>query len=510
MALRMRIHAFLLPPLALVAPSCGGPEPEPAPTTNLVVVVLDTLRPDHLGCYGYPRPTSPNLDRFAGESAVFEQAQSSAPWTAPALLSLMTSLHPSVHQVHDFPNPGRMSEGVTTLAEVLKQAGYETAAFTEGGYAKGEFGLDQGFDLYPANEGDELSNVSNLTHPSRLASNLDRTIEWLRKPRERPFFLFFHTYEAHGPYRAPQEFVRRLRPSWDEEAEHARVRETIERWNATGEIDRDGLVLLEVHQHHCALDAQPPIEDEQGLRARLASLREEGAPFPPEVLAIVRDLYDAEIAYLDSELQRLWDALDEPGLARDTVVVVTSDHGEALGEHGRIGHGTVLHEELMRIVLLVRAPGVAAQSVGQLACSVDVMPTALELVGVPLPPVPLQGRSLAPLLSGSKLDVTFAYGTAVTRPGQEMSWHALRSGPWRYVADESEGRRWLFDLRSDPLEERDVLAERSEIAERLSALLDSRLRADQVLRRDVDAASKGELAPDVLHQLRGLGYLEQR
>jgi len=508
MALRMRIRALL--PLLLFASSCGDPEPEPLPTTNLVVVVLDTLRPDHLGCYGYARPTSPNLDRLAGQSAVFEQAQTSSPWTAPALLSLMTSLHPSVHQVHDFPNPGRMSEGVTTLAEVLRQAGYETAAFTEGGYAKGEFGLDQGFDHYPPNEGDELSNVSNLTHPSRLASNLDRTLEWLRAPRDRPFFLFFHTYEAHGPYRAPQEFIRRLRPTWDEAVEHARVREAIERWNTSREIDRDGLILLEVHQHHCALDGQPAIEHEQALRARLASLREEGAPFPPEVLALVRDLYDAEIAYLDSELERLWKELDALGLSDDTVVVVTSDHGEALGEHGRIGHGTVLHEELMRIVLLVRAPRVAPQRVGQLACSVDVMPTALELSGVPLPASPLQGRSLAPLLNGSKQDLTFAYGTAVTRPGQEMSWHALRSGPWRYVADDSEGRRWLYDLRSDPGEERDVLAERSEIAERLAILLASRLRADQLLRRDVEAASKGELDPDMLRELRGLGYVEQR
>ena len=120
---------------------------------NLVMVVLDTLRADHLGLYGYERPTSPHLDALARESFVFERAESAAPWTAPSLISLVTSLYPEVHGVRGFPNPRRMSDDVVTLAEVLKRHGYSTAAFTEGGYAKGDFGLDQGFDSYLAEPG---------------------------------------------------------------------------------------------------------------------------------------------------------------------------------------------------------------------------------------------------------------------------------------------------------------------------------------------------------------------
>src|SRR5882672_11694191 len=118
---------------------------------NLVVIALDTLRPDHLGCYGYARATSPNIDAWAKNATVFETAQSAAPWTAPSLLSLMTSLYPEVHGVVKFPDPGQMNDNVTTLAEMLKKAGYKTAACTDGGYASPFFGLKQGFDYYPLN-----------------------------------------------------------------------------------------------------------------------------------------------------------------------------------------------------------------------------------------------------------------------------------------------------------------------------------------------------------------------
>ncbi len=180
---------------------CGGGTEEPAVERplNLVVVVLDTLRADHLGLYGYERDTSPHLDAFARESFVFERAESAAPWTAPSLVSLVTSLYPEVHGVRGFPNPRRMSDDVVTLAEVLRRHGYATAAFTEGGYAKGDFGLDQGFDSFPRKRGRRRVPDSHLFFPSRLEGNIARSLRWLREHGEEPFFLFFQTYEPHMP-----------------------------------------------------------------------------------------------------------------------------------------------------------------------------------------------------------------------------------------------------------------------------------------------------------------------
>ena len=217
--------------LRLEPRSPDGALPDPP---DVVVIVLDTLRPDHLGCYGYERPTSPNIDAFAATATVFEQAESVSPWTAPALISLMTSLHPEVHGVYQFPNPGRLNERVETLAERLSARGYATGAFTEGGYAKPEFGLDQGFDVYPSNPGDDDSHRSNLDHGSRLEGNLDRALAWYAEHADRPRLLFFHTYEIHEPLRAPDDFVRHFRPGWDSAAEDAQLEGLFERFNQVG------------------------------------------------------------------------------------------------------------------------------------------------------------------------------------------------------------------------------------------------------------------------------------
>ena len=156
-------RAFLCAALASCAPD--APAPRPAATArspNVLIVLLDTLRPDHLGCYGSLRPTSPRLDALAQRSALFEHAQSAAPLTVASLLTLVSSLYPEVHGVQGALNPGSMSSHVTTLAEVLAAHGYATAAFTEGGYANPQFGLGQGFQTFPAHQDDRDANVSNL------------------------------------------------------------------------------------------------------------------------------------------------------------------------------------------------------------------------------------------------------------------------------------------------------------------------------------------------------------
>ena len=517
--MRAAVRSLVTLPLLLSAAACGQ-APHDGP--NVVIVVLDTLRPDRLGCYGNERATSPNIDAIAAGSFLFEQAQSPAPWTAPSLISLMTSVYPQVHGVHGFPVPGRLGEGITTLAEVLSAAGYRTAAFTEGGYAKGEFGLDRGFDVYPENPGDDESYTSNLSHPSRLAANVDRTIEWLREDRREPFLLFFHTYEVHSPPRPPEDDVRAFRPDFHHSAEETAVRAAIDAWNERRELDADGARAMRRYAflsgRHMGFDRMPVVEDRTALTERAAAvgvpLDFDAATESPEDMAWVRDLYDAEVRYTDREIGRLWRVLEEEGLLEDTIFVFTSDHGEALGEHARVGHGHELHEEVLRVLLLLRLPALERlggplppRRIEQLVRTVDVMPTLLELTGVPTGGLVVQGRSLVPLLRG-ELDEQPAFSHALMDADEGDQRHTIRTARWRLIADRVQGTAQLFDLEADPGATRDVAAQHPDVVEELAALLAAQDRRDEALREALGDVGTTAVDPDsdLLKDLRGLGY----
>jgi len=489
---------WLLSALALLS-ACQPETPRPP---NVVVVVLDTLRPDHLGTYGYGRPTSPNFDTWAAGAAVFENAQSVAPWTAPSLVSLFTSLYPSVHNVTEYGAPGQLNERVTTLAEVLKARGYATAAFTEGGYASAQLGLDQGIAHYVDAAADTAPDASPLeAKRGRLRRNLDATLRWIdEREHERPFFLFLQTYETHTPFCAPQEHVQRFAPEWNEAAEHAELARVLERWRSAREIDAAGLELLIAHREHCA----PGNEiDATGLDERL---REHAvAALDPQRLARWRAWYDAEIHYADAELARLFERLAAADLRDNTLVVFTSDHGEEFGEHGRFGHGGALHGETLRVVLALRGPGVASRRVGELVRSVDVMPTLLELLGLDQGAPPLQGRSLVPLLRGRSLRAEPAFSHALAQRGHEGRLWSVRDGTWRLVWDAEARRAQLYDLASDPGETRNVASEHAAVCERLLALLNAQREQDAVFEQSVSGPAQTGAAPDA-RALEALGY----
>ncbi|MCC7013241.1 MAG: sulfatase [Planctomycetes bacterium] len=477
---------------------------EPAARPNVVIIALDTLRPDHLGCYGAQRDTSPNLDAWAARSVVFENAQSAAPWTAPSLLSLMTSLYPSVHGVASFPEPGAMNERVTTLAEVLKAQGYATAAFTDGGYAKPQFGLGQGFDIFPLNEGDLASHASNLQHPSRLAPNIDRTLRWIDEFADGPFFLFFHTYEVHGPYAPPEADIRHFRPDYDDAAEHRELERVIVKWLGEREIDAAGLRLVLRHTEHCGAGLGP---EKEGLPAKMAELGV--TSLEPERMQFWRDLYDAEIRHTDRELARLLERLERPDLRDDTLVVFVSDHGEGFGEHGLSGHGSALHDEALRVLLMVHKRDLGARRVRDVVRSVDVMPTILDVVGVPRGALALQGRSLAPLLAGRALALEPAFSHALSRNGQESRLWSVREGRWRLVWDDQRSSGALYDLESDPLELADRSSDQREIAERMLGLLRAQRDLDALFReRAAGPPQPYRFSAQELAELKHLGYVD--
>ena len=325
----------------------------PTQRPNLILISLDTLRRDHLGCYGYGLGTSPELDRFAERALRFDRAFTPQPWTLTAHMSMLTGLYPSVH---DVAKDRGLGEGAETLAERLHAAGYTTLAVVDRViFLDPRFGFDRGFDLYH-----QL--------PDAAATKRDHILELIDDAGDAPLFLFLHFYDAHSdrahlPYESRPEDLDALAGEFDPSR----------RWC-------DG-------QGQCA-------------SAYLRGLLDRKEVLEGEARDHLEALYDAGIKSLDREIGALLDGLERRGMLETSVVLITSDHGEEFFEHGRPLHSQC-YDECVAIPFLLYAPGGATGQSAELASLVDVMPTFLELAG--LPPGDSQGVSLAPLLSGELL-----------------------------------------------------------------------------------------------------------
>ncbi len=356
------------------------------PPRRVVVISLDTLRADHLGSYGYERPTSPALDRFAQEGVVFERAYAQATWTLPSHMSLLTGLYPDSHGVvHD---EHRLADEVPTLAEVLQDRGFETAAFTDNGFVAGSFGFSDGFDTY-----DDHVAVADPDAVKGLERTLPLIDRWLDGHADDDFFLFVHTFDVHGPYQAPEELER----EWRENAADGS-------WGDEGPYLRS-LRLLDYLQ----LEQYRSLED------------------------LIAD-YDAGIRHTDGLVERLFDQLRARGLYEGSLIVVTSDHGESFFEDGfYVGHGVQLSEAEMHIPLLVKFPDgrFEGRRVEEIVEMIDVMPTILETMGVSeTQHPPMQGRSLRPLLLGEDSEWS---SVAFASHAYAQTW-CLRTPQWTLIS----------------------------------------------------------------------------
>jgi len=385
--------------LALAGPfSCGcsgGSTSAPVPDVprRIILVSLDTVRADHLGLYGYDRPTSPALDRFAAESVVFDDAVAQASATLASHGSILTSRIPRHHGA-SFSNRRGLGAGVPTLAGRLREAGYRTAAFTGGGQLDHRFGLDRGFEEYR-----ETRFNQNFRDTAGLG------IEWLRAHRGERVFLFLHTYEPHHPYVA-----RGLRGL---------------------ESDYDGPL--------------PPVISLELLKEIKSGSRR----IDERDLRHIVNAYDNDLRSTDDGFRRLHRFLRRQGFLEDALIVVTSDHGEEFGEHGSVGwHGHTLYEELLRIPLIVKLPGGAhaGTRVSSSVRSLDIAPTILDLAGRPIPEG-FEGVSLLPLVSPG---TSSPDRPALSELDAVPSSVSYRRRPWKLV-----GAR-LFDLDADPLETRNL------------------------------------------------------
>ena len=432
--------------------ACGAPAgPPQAPPPDVVLVVVDTLRADHLGFDGYRRPTSPHLDRLAAGSSVFTQARAQAPCTAPSVNSLLTSRHPWDFAGRPFGHLG-IPRGMPTVAGLLRRAGYRTAAVSASpvvratpGEINREGGFGHGFDLFL--EGCER----------RDARCVGRRAEDLLGLLPRPFFLYLHYFDPHDPYAAPDGAPRRFATPYA----------------GSDEAVAAGDPLPAVRRLHERGDA--------GLGAG--------------DLAHLVDLYDEEIAYVDHGIGELIARLD---LDR-TLLVVTSDHGESFLEHGHLQHCRSLYDPELRVPLLVRPPGGSApRRVDTPVALLDVTPTLLDYAGVEKANG-MAGRSLRPAVEGRSLRTRPATAAMTTR-------RSLVEGRWKLIHDLETGGTELYDLPSDPAERANLLAERPRVTNRLLAFLDRHLRAveGEGLEATDERLEKGR---EEERRLRALGYL---
>jgi arylsulfatase A-like enzyme len=368
----------------------GRPAPAEAnvPSTrpNVVLISLDTTRADHLGCYGYPKPTSPNLDRLAARGVRYASARAQAPWTLPSHMSLFTSLLPSHCRINALSSI--LSPDIPTLAQLLQRHGYHTAGLVNDGHMKSIWGFHRGFSRwteYPV--GAPAGKCDHIT---------DEALRWLGAAPAEPFFLFLHYYDPHAPYDCPGAFRARFETPL-----------------SSAEIDRI------VRRHHSPWQ---PFRDAELLKQVIGS-------------------YDGAIAWLDQELGRLLARLPE-----NTLVVVFSDHGEAFKEHGWCLHGSSLYEEEVHVALLLSMPGVIPEGlvVGDPVMLLDVAPTVLALCGVPAPPH-YEGLDLGPTWSGGRLpERPVLSETKAPFDAQAVKMVALNG--WKLIRSMLDGREELYRL----------------------------------------------------------------
>ncbi|MCB1008514.1 MAG: sulfatase [Acidobacteria bacterium] len=441
-----------------VAPG-GSPVPAAAKRPNVLVYLVDTLRADHVGAYGYGKPTTPALDAVARQGIVCAAARAQSSWTRPTVATILTGLHPITHNTMD--KLQRLPEEIETLPERLQAAGYRTGYVTTNANVSGKFGFRQGTEMFLYLT-DRRGGRPGKADAGRVN---EAAIRWLESLEgEAPFFLYLHTVDPHAPYLPDEPYRSRFVP----------------------DLDDEGL----------------------GLRRSLARLERGQVEASERTMAQLAGLYDAEIAGNDAAFGELVEYLKRAGLWDSTLVLFVADHGEEFLDHGKMEHGRTLYEEQLRVPMVWKLPngGGAGRRIETPVEQIDVAPTILEAAGIDRP-AGLPGRSLwAALATGAPLDerpsvalldrLSYAY-EAVYHRGFKLIRRIDRTVYRERPLEQ------LFDLGLDPFERLD--RERELPVHR--ALLESKLRALRAALGPTLTPGEAELDPELERTLRALGYI---
>ncbi|MGO8719029.1 MAG: sulfatase-like hydrolase/transferase [Acidobacteriaceae bacterium] len=390
---------------------------------NVVLITLDTVRADHLHCYGDIKIKTPNIDALAARGVLFEKAVAQTPLTQPSHASMFTGENPNVHHVRDTGGFALQPSSVT-MATILRQHGWDTAGFISASVLTRMFGFNQGFTTYD----DTMLHSGGANPVSTRAANVtaDHAIRWLKQQSGKPYFLWVHFYDAHFPYDPPAEFRKE---------------------------------------------------------------------YP-------RDPYDAEIAFEDQQLGRLLSAVKQKSPAGNTLIVLLSDHGEGLGDHGEYDHGVFLYDSTVRIAWIMAGPGVpAGLHIEQQAREIDLLPTVLDLLGGKASSA-VQGTSLVPAFSGKTVPTNYSYEETLY-PKINMGWSELRgihTAHWMYIR---APRPELYDLDQDPSELKNVIDSHPKEYRELEAQL---RKASRLGNSDKETVVLKQMDQQTMDQLKSLGY----
>jgi len=475
-------------------------DPPPTPEFNVILISIDTLRADHLNCYGYEkRKVSRYIDALAADGILFENCITSSPWTTPAHLTMFTSLYPTVHGVTQTIQEleaalqqdskfNRLPDSRVTLAEILKAGGYPTGAFTGGGTMDPRIGFDQGFDRYAST----MYKLHSL--------NMREMNEWIDEHSEQPFFLFWHNFEVHAPYLQGTYLDEVLPPDTA-----AKVREFLHEEGRTRKY------------HNLTADESKAIvaRAEQFLRRQKA--------YQAEVCVA---LYDGGIKSMDTWFGKLMGKLRRRDLYDRSLIILISDHGEEFGDHRKVAfygaHGYSVYEEMVRVPLIIKLPHqqFAGTRVTSTVRTVDLMPTILDVLRIHRGPKDMQGLSLRPLWEQperpqDRLAISEALACMLEKK-------AVRTERYKFIYSldvdtvARHGRNYLpkqledtelYDLRADPEESTNLLESppSREISE-LATTLEQHLREFAKQRRG--KPDTVELDEETIDSLRALGYLD--
>lgn len=394
---------------------------------NVVLITLDTVRPDHLHCYGDNKTETPVIDRLAKDGVLFEKAVAQTPLTGPSHASIFTGENPNVHHVRD-TGGFALQPSSTTLATTLQRSGWDTAGFISAAVLDRQFGFSQGFATYDDRIPESIDKSTGELTAARPANvTVDHAVEWLNHQSGHPFFVWLHLYDAHGPYKPPRQFLRQY-------------------------------------------------------------------PNAP---------YDAEIAFEDQQLGRFLEVVRKKSPSGKTLILLLSDHGEGLGQHGEDSHGTFLYDSTVRIAWIMDGPGIpAGVRVQQQAREIDALPTVLDLLGGNASSA-IQGTSMVPAFSGKTIPTTYSYEETLY-PKINMGWSELRgihTPHWMYIR---APRPELYDLDRDPGELNNIIATHPKEYRELDAELK---RLSGLGKSDTETVVTAPVDQKTIDQLRSLGYV---
>jgi arylsulfatase A-like enzyme len=463
------------------------------PPRTVILIQGDTLRKDHLELYGYGRPTAPTLKRLGEEGAVFDNAITQTSWTKAATPSVLCSLYPSTHGVHQIPD--RLPASAVTIAEAYRDAGYATVSFASASFTGAFTNLHQGFEA--VHEAESTAGRAGPRGAKTAREFTDRLVEWLEAHRDVPSFVYLHFFDPHPPYE-PNRPYDTLWADPKGREEYLRQQEVLKKFVADPFLAQRGMATRD-----------------ELVKAGLD---------PAWFLQYSKDWYDGSIRGMDDEIARLVERLRALGLEERSAIAFYADHGEEFHEHGRMWHGQSLYGEMIRVPLILWAPGRVPKGtrVEEPVQLIDVMPTLLDLSGLRVPAV-AQGQSLKPLFAGSagaaakggwKKRPAIAERYPLGRLGfaSTNELYAIMDGDWKLIQNvvrpPEKPEFELFDFYKDPIDQKNVAADHPEVVARLSRALDGFRNMARGARLKPDSESTKGMTKEQLEQLRSLGYVQ--